>query len=228
MTNTGDVRVSQRGQMSLPASARHRWGLDSGGEVGYLDIGDAVILIPGGVNRLRRQLLEAVTRRTGIVPGGAWATMNSPASDPANRRPAAWERLEGENAASPKSRSFHNRVLVCPPLPGCSRVGRDSGTLSAPFASLRIPRDRAIQALLEYRIRSGLSASASLLRHRAIANRHDLNILGMEVLAAAVHLEADVYLSAPSPRLQKALIHESRRAPIMSQPAPARSIKVIE
>ena len=48
--------------MSLPASARHRWGLDEGGEVGYLDIGDAVILIPGGVNRLRRQLLEAVTQ----------------------------------------------------------------------------------------------------------------------------------------------------------------------
>jgi hypothetical protein len=46
--------------MSLPASARHRWGLDAGGEVGYLDIGDAVILIPGGVNRLRRQLLAAV------------------------------------------------------------------------------------------------------------------------------------------------------------------------
>jgi hypothetical protein len=48
--------------MSLPASARHRWGLDEGGEVGYLDIGDAVILIPGGVNRLRRQILEAVTQ----------------------------------------------------------------------------------------------------------------------------------------------------------------------
>ena len=62
MTNTGDVRVSQRGQMSLPASARHRWGLDSGAEVVYLDIGDAVILIPGGVNRLRRQLLEVVTQ----------------------------------------------------------------------------------------------------------------------------------------------------------------------
>lgn len=62
MTRTGDVRVSQRGQMSLPASARHRWGLDEGGELGYLDIGDAVILIPGGVDRLRRQLLEAVTQ----------------------------------------------------------------------------------------------------------------------------------------------------------------------
>lgn len=61
MTTVGDVRVSHRGQMSLPASARHRWGLDQGGEVGYLDIGDAVILVPGGVERLRRQLLETVS-----------------------------------------------------------------------------------------------------------------------------------------------------------------------
>jgi bifunctional DNA-binding transcriptional regulator/antitoxin component of YhaV-PrlF toxin-antitoxin module len=48
--------------MSLPASARHRWGLDEGGEVGYLDIGDAVILVPGGVNKLRRELLEGITK----------------------------------------------------------------------------------------------------------------------------------------------------------------------
>jgi bifunctional DNA-binding transcriptional regulator/antitoxin component of YhaV-PrlF toxin-antitoxin module len=61
MTSTGDVRVSQRGQMSLPASARHRWGLDEGGEVGYLDIGDAVILVPGGVRKLRRELLEGIS-----------------------------------------------------------------------------------------------------------------------------------------------------------------------
>jgi hypothetical protein len=47
--------------MSLPAEARHRWGLDSGGEVGYLDVGDAVILIPGGVNNLRYRLLDALT-----------------------------------------------------------------------------------------------------------------------------------------------------------------------
>lgn len=47
--------------MSLPASARHRWGLDAGGEVGYLDVGDALILVPGGVDQLRHQLLETVT-----------------------------------------------------------------------------------------------------------------------------------------------------------------------
>lgn len=61
MSNTAGVRVSARGQMSLPAAARHRWGLDEGGEVGYLDIGDAIIIVPGGVEELRRQLLDAVT-----------------------------------------------------------------------------------------------------------------------------------------------------------------------
>jgi len=47
--------------MSLPASTRHRWGLEVGGEVGYLDLGDAIVIVPGGVGALRRQLLEAVT-----------------------------------------------------------------------------------------------------------------------------------------------------------------------
>lgn len=61
MTRSGDLRVSARGQMSLPASARRRWGLDDGGEVGYLDLGDAVLIVPGGVTRLRRALLDAVT-----------------------------------------------------------------------------------------------------------------------------------------------------------------------
>jgi len=47
--------------MSLPASARHRWGLDEGGELGYIDVGEAVVLVPGGVKRLRQQLLDAVS-----------------------------------------------------------------------------------------------------------------------------------------------------------------------
>ncbi len=61
MTTSGGVRVSQRGQMSLPASARHRWGLEEGGELTYLDLGDAVILVPGGVDGLRRWMVESVT-----------------------------------------------------------------------------------------------------------------------------------------------------------------------
>ena len=47
--------------MSLPATARHRWHLDDGGEVGYLDLGDAVVIVPGGVERLRKELLDAVS-----------------------------------------------------------------------------------------------------------------------------------------------------------------------
>jgi bifunctional DNA-binding transcriptional regulator/antitoxin component of YhaV-PrlF toxin-antitoxin module len=61
MTNTGEVRVSQRGQMSLPATARHRWGLDDGGDVSFIDLGDAVVLLPEGVDELRHQLIDSVT-----------------------------------------------------------------------------------------------------------------------------------------------------------------------
>ena len=61
MSKTGDLRVSARGQMSLPATARRRWGLDYGGKVGFLDIGDAVLLVPGGVEALRREILESVS-----------------------------------------------------------------------------------------------------------------------------------------------------------------------
>jgi len=47
--------------MSLPAATRRRWGLEDGGSVGYLDIGEAVLLVPGGVESLRRELLGSVS-----------------------------------------------------------------------------------------------------------------------------------------------------------------------
>ena len=53
--------MSAQGQMSLPATVCRRWGLDCGGKVGFLDIGDAVLLVPGGVEDLRRELLESVS-----------------------------------------------------------------------------------------------------------------------------------------------------------------------
>lgn len=61
MSTTGDLKVSSRGQMSLPAHTRHRWGLDDGGAVGYLDIGEAILIVPGGVERVRSALLGAVS-----------------------------------------------------------------------------------------------------------------------------------------------------------------------
>lgn len=61
MASTGTLKVSSRGQMSLPATARHHWGLTEGGEVGYLDLGGLLLLVPGSIERLRTQLLDAIT-----------------------------------------------------------------------------------------------------------------------------------------------------------------------
>jgi len=43
--------------MALPAPIRHRWGLEQGGVVGWVDLGDSVLLVPGGVTQLRNELL---------------------------------------------------------------------------------------------------------------------------------------------------------------------------
>lgn len=62
---TGPVstaRVSHRGQTSLPATLRHRWGIDDGGEVTIIDLGDAALVVPGGrgavIGELHRVLRE--------------------------------------------------------------------------------------------------------------------------------------------------------------------------
>ena len=47
--------------MSLPESARRRWGLLDGGSVGCLDFGDGVLIVPGGIAELRREVLDAVS-----------------------------------------------------------------------------------------------------------------------------------------------------------------------
>jgi hypothetical protein len=47
--------------MSLPAEARRRWGLEDGGSVGFIDLGKSVLLVPGGVQRLRAELFSAIT-----------------------------------------------------------------------------------------------------------------------------------------------------------------------
>jgi len=57
-----NVRVSRRGQMSLPAAARHRWDITEGGELGAIDLGSAVLLVPGGEVAARRALGVALGR----------------------------------------------------------------------------------------------------------------------------------------------------------------------
>jgi AbrB family looped-hinge helix DNA binding protein len=48
MSTTTEFLVSKSGQMSIPAAVRHRWGLDGGGRVTVVDLGDAVVLLPPG------------------------------------------------------------------------------------------------------------------------------------------------------------------------------------
>jgi hypothetical protein len=46
-----EYQVSSSGQMSLPASARHRWHLEQGGPVDVLDLGFGVLTVPKGMGR---------------------------------------------------------------------------------------------------------------------------------------------------------------------------------
>lgn len=53
-------RVSERGQMALPAEARHRWNLTDGGAVDVADLGDALVIVPAGQGGLRAVLRDAI------------------------------------------------------------------------------------------------------------------------------------------------------------------------
>ncbi len=55
-----EYQVSSSGQMSLPASARHRWHLDQGGPVDVIDLGFGVLTVPRGQGR--RLLSDVLSR----------------------------------------------------------------------------------------------------------------------------------------------------------------------
>jgi len=61
--STTNARVSHRGQTSVPADLRHRWGIDAGGEIGFIDLGDAALIVPGGVDVARRELHRVLRDR---------------------------------------------------------------------------------------------------------------------------------------------------------------------
>jgi len=64
MATSAEFLVSTSGQMSVPAAVRHRWGLDNGGRVTVVDLGDAVILLPpGGRQQLLSNALTAEQHR---------------------------------------------------------------------------------------------------------------------------------------------------------------------
>ena len=62
-TSVSQARVSQRGQTNLPAELRHRWGIEDGGEIAFVDLGDAALVLPGGVDRAMAELKSVLRVR---------------------------------------------------------------------------------------------------------------------------------------------------------------------
>ena len=87
-----------------------------------------------------------------------------------------------------------------------SASGRE-GALSRSFGGYpRDFRDLAIRRLLELPDEIGMESLRTLAPLMGdLRRRHSLNVPGTEALAAAAHLNAGVFLSAPSPRLEEAL-----------------------
>lgn len=63
MSATTNAKVSHRGQTSLPADLRHRWGIEAGGEIAFIDLGDAALVLPGGVEVARLELRRVLRER---------------------------------------------------------------------------------------------------------------------------------------------------------------------
>lgn len=63
MSATSTAKVSHRGQTNLPAELRHRWGIEGGGEVGIVDLGDAALIVPGGIDAARHELRRVLRHR---------------------------------------------------------------------------------------------------------------------------------------------------------------------
>ncbi len=94
-----------------------------------------------------------------------------------------------------------------------------TGALSEPFVSQPPQlRQQAINRLLELPQGIGLVSLRTLAPLIGdLRQRHRLNLLSMEALAAAVHLNADVFLASESPRLQDALHAEGLRFEVLKQ-----------
>jgi bifunctional DNA-binding transcriptional regulator/antitoxin component of YhaV-PrlF toxin-antitoxin module len=75
MTKVVTAKVSERGQTSLPAELRHRWGIAGGGDVAFIDLGDAALVLPGGL-----EAAKAEVRR--VLATGAYAEGLAAIEDP--------------------------------------------------------------------------------------------------------------------------------------------------
>ena len=68
------AKVSHRGQTSLPAGLRHRWGIEDGGDVAFIDLGNAALIVPGGLAAARAELRRVLVDERGYERGLATIT----------------------------------------------------------------------------------------------------------------------------------------------------------
>ncbi len=73
-----DYRVSERGQMALPAETRRRWNIADGGTVEIADLGDALVIVPAGRGGLRSLLGSAVAESGGYESLAAKVSQEEP------------------------------------------------------------------------------------------------------------------------------------------------------
>jgi AbrB family looped-hinge helix DNA binding protein len=73
-----EFKVSERGQMALPAEARRRWNFDKGGTVEIADLGDSLLIVPAGRGGLRALLRAAIDEAGGYDNLADAATTTEP------------------------------------------------------------------------------------------------------------------------------------------------------
>ena len=65
MEKIARFKVSERGQMALPAEVRKRWGLEAGGTVEIADLGNSLLIVPIDDGGFREMLGRAVDEAGG-------------------------------------------------------------------------------------------------------------------------------------------------------------------
>jgi len=73
-----EFKVSERGQMALPADARRRWNLDKGGTVEIADLGESLLIVPAGRGGLRALLRAAIDDAGGYAKLAKAAAADEP------------------------------------------------------------------------------------------------------------------------------------------------------
>lgn len=62
-----EYRVSERGQMALPAEARRRWQMGDGGSVEVIDLGASLVIVPAGRGGIRSVVRDAIDEAGGYA-----------------------------------------------------------------------------------------------------------------------------------------------------------------